>query len=152
MGSTPGLLIISHPVHIQIRFTGFGAINRREVPKREFATAVQSIPSLKMVETPRRKSGDIFVFVVSILTMCSAAAAEQQSQRTNVVVFFADNLGWGDVWGAPSTRTPALDSLARDGMRLLNWNSAAHVCSPSRASLLTGRLMVRTGVSTCTSM
>lgn len=66
--------------------------------------------------------------------------------NTNIVVFFADNLGWGDIFGAPSTRTTALDSLSRDGVRLLNWNSAAHVCSPSRASLLTGRLMVRTGV------
>ena len=67
-------------------------------------------------------------------------------QSPNLVVFFADNTGWGDIFGAPSTHTPTLDSLARDGMRLLNWYSAAHVCSPSRASLLTGRLMVRTGV------
>eukprot|EP00729_Bicosta_minor_P029593 gene29593-8800_t len=74
----------------------------------------------------------------------SAAMASAPQPPTNFVVFFADNLGWGDVIGAPSTKTPAIDSLARDGLRMLNWYSAAHVCSPSRASLLTGRLMVRT--------
>lgn len=75
-----------------------------------------------------------------------AAAGGSEPPRPNIAVFFADNLGWGDVWGAPGTRTPTLDTLANDGLRLLNWYSAAHVCSPSRASLLTGRLMVRTGV------
>ena len=72
--------------------------------------------------------------------------AEESRSLPNLVVFFADNVGWGDIFGAPSTRTPNLDGLARDGMRLLNWYSAAHVCSPSRSSLLTGRIMVRNGV------
>jgi hypothetical protein len=86
--------------------------------------------------------------VVSLLLLMLVVVlpARSSAKPDNIVVFFADNLGWGDIFGSPSTRTPALDGLARDGIRMLNWYSAAHVCSPSRAALLTGRLMVRTGV------
>jgi len=91
-----------------------------------------------------------------------------QAQRPNLVVMFADNLGYGDVGalGAPATRTPNVDSLARDGVRLpfprsphplthpsctaqmtlKHWISAASMCSPSRASLLTGRYHMRNGI------
>lgn len=66
----------------------------------------------------------------------------------NIVVLFADNLGYNDVgvFGAASSQTPNIDSLAVDGMKLNNWNSAAHLCSASRAALLTGRYPVRSGV------
>lgn len=66
---------------------------------------------------------------------------------------FADNLGYDDV-GAfsntnlkePLTRTPNLDKLTQDGMKLNNWNSAAFLCSASRSALLTGKYPVRNGV------
>jgi arylsulfatase len=60
----------------------------------------------------------------------------------NFVVFFADNLGAYDIGNAT---TPTIASLARDGMNLTNWNSAAHLCSASRAALLTGKYPVRSG-------
>jgi len=70
------------------------------------------------------------------------------SQQPNVVILFADNLGYNDigVFGAPTSHTPNIDSLAYDGLKLNNWNSAAHLCSASRAALLTGRYPVRSGV------
>jgi arylsulfatase len=61
----------------------------------------------------------------------------------NFVVLFADNLGAYDVG---KTTTPNIASLARDGMNLTNWNSAAHLCSASRAALLTGKYPVRSGI------
>lgn len=66
----------------------------------------------------------------------------------NIVVFFADNLGYADVgaFGSPAAVTPNIDRLAAEGVRLTNWNSGEALCSPSRAALLTGRLAVRTGV------
>ena len=66
----------------------------------------------------------------------------------NLILFFADNLGFADVscFGAAASRTPNIDRLASEGLRLKNWNSGASLCSPSRAALLTGRLEVRTGV------
>jgi arylsulfatase len=65
----------------------------------------------------------------------------------NVVLIYADDLGYGDLgcYGS-AVRTPNIDSLARDGVRFTNYYSANPVCSPSRASLLTGRYPTRVGV------
>ncbi|KAA9155290.1 sulfatase-like hydrolase/transferase [Amycolatopsis acidicola] len=66
----------------------------------------------------------------------------------NVVVLYADDLGWGDLgcFGADDFDTPALDGLAASGARLPQWYSNSPVCSPSRASLLTGRHPAHAGV------
>jgi arylsulfatase len=61
----------------------------------------------------------------------------------NFVVLFADNLGAFDVG---KSTTPNIASLASDGVNLTNWNSAAHLCSASRAALLTGKYPVRSGI------
>ncbi|MEV8249701.1 sulfatase-like hydrolase/transferase [Microbacterium sp. NPDC076768] len=68
--------------------------------------------------------------------------------RPNVVVIYADDLGYGDVgcFGSDDIRTPHLDALAARGIRLTDWYSNSPVCSPSRASLLTGRHPARAGV------
>lgn len=66
----------------------------------------------------------------------------------NVVVLYADDLGWGDLgcFGAHDLDTPALDALAASGVRLPEWYSNSPVCSPSRASLMTGRYPAHAGV------
>src|SRR5205814_3415202 len=65
----------------------------------------------------------------------------------NVVIIYADDMGYGDlhVYGSDLS-TPNLDKLAAEGIRFTNWTSANPVCSPSRASLLTGRYPTRVGV------
>ncbi len=70
-----------------------------------------------------------------------------QSAQPNVVLLFADDLGYGDLGcqGHPTIRSPHLDRMAGEGIRLTSFY-AAIVCSPSRAALLTGRYPVRTGV------
>ena len=70
------------------------------------------------------------------------------SAPPNVVVIYADDLGWGDLgcFGADDFDTPALDALAASGIRLPEWYSNSPVCSPSRASLLTGRYPAHAGV------
>ncbi|GAA4214475.1 sulfatase-like hydrolase/transferase [Actinocatenispora rupis] len=67
----------------------------------------------------------------------------------NVVVIYTDDLGYGDLGcqGSPDARTPHLDSLAASGVRATTWYSNAPVCSPSRASLLTGLHPDRAGVT-----
>ena len=67
--------------------------------------------------------------------------------RPNVVMLLSDDLGYQDVgcYDGP-VRTPAIDSLAADGVRFTDFYSGCAVCSPSRATLLTGRHHIRTGV------
>lgn len=76
------------------------------------------------------------------------AANSTPAKRPNIVVILADDLGYGDLgcYGHPSIRTPHLDRMAREGMRFTDFYSAAEVCTPSRAALLTGRYPVRSGM------
>jgi len=69
-------------------------------------------------------------------------------RRPNIVIIFADDLGYGDLgcFGHPTIRTPNLDRMAAGGAKLTQFYSAAPVCTPSRAALLTGRLPIRTGM------
>lgn len=66
----------------------------------------------------------------------------------NIVIIYADDLGYGDVgcFGSVDVRTPHLDRLAARGIRMTDWYSNSPVCSPSRAALLTGRHPVNAGV------
>lgn len=68
--------------------------------------------------------------------------------KPNVVLFFVDDLGYGDVGftGHPTTLTPQIDQLAYSGKVLTTWYSACPVCSCSRASLMTGRQWSRMGI------
>ena len=84
-----------------------------------------------------------FIFLIAFVALPPIAAAA----KPNVVVLLADDLGWKDLrcYGGP-VKTPALDRLAGSGIRFTDFHSGAAVCSPSRATLLTGRHHVRTGV------
>ncbi len=69
-------------------------------------------------------------------------------QRPNIIVVLADDLGYGDLgcYGHKDVHTPHLDRFASQGLRLTACYSAAPVCSPARAGLLTGRTPYRVGV------
>jgi arylsulfatase A-like enzyme len=76
-----------------------------------------------------------------------SAKLKAQNRPPNVVVIYADDLGYGDLscYGS-SINTPNLDQMAQDGIRFTQFYSASPVCSPSRAALLTGRYPTRVGV------
>jgi arylsulfatase A-like enzyme len=78
----------------------------------------------------------------------AVAAAAQSRHKPNIVLFLADDLGCHDLgcWGANDLLTPHIDSIAASGARFTNWYSAAPVCAPARAALLTGRYPIRAGV------
>ncbi len=86
------------------------------------------------------------VFVLTALML--ATAPVMAATQPNVVILFADDLGYGDLgsFGHPYIRTPHLDQMALEGQRWTDFYVAAPVCSPSRGALLTGRLPVRTGL------
>lgn len=77
-----------------------------------------------------------------------AVEADETSPQPNVVIFLADDQGWGDLscHGNTNLATPNIDSLAREGTKLENFYVCA-VCAPTRAEFLTGRYHFRTGVS-----
>src|SRR5690606_25817625 len=71
----------------------------------------------------------------------SALLAHGKDDRPNIVVFLADDMGWGDsgTYGHELIRSPNLDKLASQGVKFTQFYSAAGVCSPSRSAILTGR-------------
>jgi arylsulfatase A-like enzyme len=75
---------------------------------------------------------------------------QPESRRPNCVFILADDLGYMDIGvNNPSTfyETPQIDSLARQGMRFTAAYAASPVCSPTRASIMTGKYPVRTGIN-----
>ncbi len=70
-----------------------------------------------------------------------------QAAQPNVLVIYADDLGWGEtgVYGCRDIPTPHMDSIAENGIRFTQGYVAATYCSPSRAGLLTGRYPTRFG-------
>ena len=71
--------------------------------------------------------------------MLTARAAERTT-TPNVIIIYVDDMGYGDVgcFGSKVNRTPAVDRMATEGMRLTSFYVTSGVCTPSRSSLMTG--------------
>jgi arylsulfatase A-like enzyme len=78
-----------------------------------------------------------FLVVATIILPISLFA---QKEKPNVVIIYADDLGYGDLscYGAPKIKTPNIDKLAASGIRFTNSHCTASTCTPSRYSLITG--------------
>ncbi|XP_042316975.1 arylsulfatase H isoform X1 [Sceloporus undulatus] len=83
-----------------------------------------------------------------LLLIPPSAKAISVSYKPNIVILFADDLGIGDLgcYGNDTIRTPNIDQLAKEGVKLTQHISAASVCTPSRAAFLTGRYPIRSGM------
>lgn len=88
-----------------------------------------------------------FSFFIS-LAQGSAKDKEEQKVKPNIIIIFADDLGYGDLscYGHPTIITPHLDRMATEGQKWTNFYVAASVCTPSRAGLITGRYPIRSGM------
>jgi arylsulfatase A len=93
------------------------------------------------------RSRIVLLTTILLVGLAISALWSQAPRQPNIVIIFADDLGYGDIgaFGAPNIRTPRLDAMAAEGQK---WTSfyVQPVCSPSRAALLTGRLPVRSGM------
>lgn len=87
--------------------------------------------------------------VLICLSQVLLAQTSEDNTRPNILVFMADDLGIGDVgcFGNSSISTPNIDRLCQQGLKLTHHMSAAALCTPSRASFLTGRYPPRTGLA-----
>ncbi len=97
-----------------------------------------------------------FAVLDVILTLAVAAspgpvcaADPPAAVRPNIVIILADDLGYGDLgcYGHPRFKTPNIDRMAAEGVRLTQFNTPMPFCAPSRAALLTGRYPFRNGMT-----
>ena len=89
-----------------------------------------------------------FLFLLIPIVSFSDHILAAKPESPNIVVIFCDDLGYGDLscFGHPTIKTPNLDRMATEGVRLTQFYSASPVCTPSRAALMTGRLPIRSGM------
>lgn len=82
----------------------------------------------------------MFVFAAVVSAATFPVAAAEEGRPPNIILIMADDLGYGDLgcFGAKKHRTPHLDRLAREGTRFTSFYVTSGVCTPSRASLMTG--------------
>ncbi|MCH2602303.1 MAG: sulfatase [Pedosphaera sp.] len=83
-----------------------------------------------------------------LLTLFGVWAMHAAAAAPNYVLIFCDDLGYGDLgcYGSTKNRTPRIDAMAKEGMRFTSFLSSSPVCTPSRASLLTGCYARRVGM------
>ena len=89
------------------------------------------------------------VLTVAVLSnSLSLNASSDAANKPNFVIIFCDDMGYGDLscYGNPTIRTPNIDRMACEGMKLTQFYVGAGVSTPSRAALMTGRLPVRNGL------
>ena len=88
-------------------------------------------------------------FVIVILFICSLVSCTPQKTPPNIIFLLVDDLGWNDVgcYGSTFYETPNIDRLAKEGMRFTNAYAACPVCSPTRASILTGKYPARLNIT-----
>ncbi len=111
-------------------------------------------PSNKGRGNPLEKIGGCFtanwiplhvLLFLGCLLPAQALSSAQSQQQLNVVFILADDLGWSDLrcYGSDLQETPHLDRFARQGVRFTNAYAASPVCTPTRASILTGKYPAR---------
>ena len=87
------------------------------------------------------------LLALPLLAACATLELEER-RKPNFILIFVDDMGYGDLgcFGSEKNRTPALDRLADEGMRLTDFYVASSVCTPSRAALMTGCYPQRVGL------
>lgn len=77
---------------------------------------------------------------LSSTTLSSASQVERRFSKPNFIIMLCDNLGYGDIgcFGSTRHRTPYIDRMAEEGIRFTDFYATSGVCTPSRASLMTG--------------
>ena len=88
--------------------------------------------------------------LIASATVAAGASDAAESRSPNVVFIMVDDLGWSDLSynGSKVYETPNVDRLASQGMVLSDFYSGGPVCSPTRASIMTGKYTARTGITT----
>jgi arylsulfatase A-like enzyme len=80
-------------------------------------------------------------FLLRLFVLVGVCVSAIAAERPNIVIILGDDIGYGDFgcYGATKVRTPAIDKLAKNGLRFTDAHSASAVCTPSRYALITGQ-------------
>ena len=89
------------------------------------------------------------LLLFTCIRMVVTGRAQSPAGKPNIILLLADDLGWKDLscYGSKFYKTPCLDSLAAHGIRFTQGYASSPVCSPTRASILTGKYPSKTGVT-----
>ena len=87
----------------------------------------------------------LLLVAVLAVTTAHATFAQEAASRPNVVLIITDDMGWADLssYGATDIKTPNIDSIGRDGIRLTDFYANGVMCTPTRAGLISGRYQQR---------
>ena len=88
---------------------------------------------------------NFFCFVIAICFIFISFNKSRKIVPPNVVMIIADDLGWSQIgcYGSTFYKTPNIDKLAKSGIKFMNAYSAASICSPTRAAIMTGKYPAR---------
>jgi arylsulfatase A-like enzyme len=92
-----------------------------------------------------KSTGILRLVATAILIGCAQAAAAER--KPNILVFYVDDMGWAQpgAYGGKLAPTPAMDAIAKNGVRFTDGYVSACICAPSRVGMMTGRYQARTG-------
>lgn len=81
------------------------------------------------------------MLIAAVFLQCGTSFSQQNTKKPNVVYIYADDLGYAEIgpYGQKKIKTPNLDKIAREGMKFTDHYTAAPVCAPARAMLMTGK-------------
>jgi arylsulfatase A len=87
----------------------------------------------------------IVIAVIAVGSTAGHCQVKKVEKKPNIIIFLIDDLGWSDVgcFGSTFYETPNIDKLAKEGVKFTNAYAACHVCSPSRAAILSGKYPAR---------
>ena len=101
--------------------------------------------TLPIIGPVNRRLRRICCIVAALAALLASPGTSAQQPRPNIILIYADDLGYGDVsaYGATAVRTPNIDRVAKEGLRFTDAHAAAATCTPSRYALLTGEYAFR---------
>jgi len=148
-------------VYFFLYFFGQNADNRTKIRPSENRSLSIGWPQndresrFKMTELKRREflkavgTGFVSLSLPGLAALSSNCAKSGLSSGPNIILILVDDMGWTDVacFGSRYYETPHIDRLAAGGMRFTDSYASCAVCSPTRASVMTGRYPVRTGIT-----
>ena len=96
-----------------------------------------------------KKIASTILLTVVLIAPSGFAIAQNDDNRPNIILLLGDDLGHRDLscFGSPNVKTPHIDKLAAEGMAFTKFYTASAICTPTRASIMTGRYPLRFGIN-----